>query len=162
MAKVDDYLTKPFAPQELLAAVERVLIKYSKPLPTEEEKEQGRIWAETFARSHAQLSEEMIGCCIQLLDEIAPSLPNVKRNGHSVLVRGQRGQYEVSLVTGRVTRLPNKSVCIVPKLYQASDLNLCLPFEDASANVQKIISTVLMLSADQDIHDNAILRQLER
>jgi len=160
IAEVDDYITKPFSPQELLASVERVLTRHSKPLPTEEEQERGRLEVAAFAANRAQLSKEMTRRCVELLDEIAASLPNVLRDGHAALIYGQRGCYRVSLDTGHILRLPNRPVCIVPQSYRFSDPAVCLPFEEANANIQRIISAVLMLSADQDIQDETILRQL--
>jgi DNA-binding response OmpR family regulator len=160
IADVDDYVTKPFSPQELLSSVERVLLEHSKPLPTEQERERGRQEAAAFVTSRAQMSQEMTQRCIELLDEIAAGLPNVLRDGHAVLIYGQRGCYRISLDTGHVLRLPNRPVCIVPQSCWLSDPNVCLPFEEAGANVQRIVGAVLMLSADQDIQDETILRQL--
>lgn len=170
IAEVDSYITKPFGPQELVAGVEQVLRRHSKPLPTEEERERGRAWAATVMRGQAQLPEEVVRHCVQLLDEMAASLPNVRRDGRTVLIHGRRGCYRVTLDTGCVTRLSGASgflpmgqgklICIVPKLHRSTGLDLCLPFEDANPNIQRIISTVLMPSADQDIRDETILRQL--
>jgi DNA-binding response OmpR family regulator len=160
IAEVDDYVTKPFSPQELMSSIERVLLKHSKPLPTEEEWERARLELAALAASQAQMSRETMRRCIELLDEIAACLPNVLRDGQAVLIYGQRGCYRISLDTGHILRLPNRPVCIVPQLYWSSDTDVCLPFEGANANVQRIVSAVLMLSADQDIQDETILRQL--
>ncbi len=97
----------------------------------------------------------------QLLQEVLGSLSNVKLEEGAAIVHGQRCQYKVALDTGAVVRLPNRQhICIASQLYARAP-RLCLPFEEADATAEKIISTILMLSADQDIRDEAILRQLK-
>ena len=147
--QVDGYITKPFGPQELLEAVAEILKQHSKPLPTEEDKARARIRRETELRRRAQLLQEVLG-----------SLSNVKLEEGAAIVYGQRSQYKVALDTGTVVRLPNRQhICIASRLSRAP--RLCLPFEEAGAASERIISTILMLSADQNIRDETILRQLK-
>jgi len=148
--QVDGYLTKPFGPQELLEAVAEILKRHSKPLPTEEDKARARIRRETELRRRAQLLQEVLG-----------SLSNVKLEEGAAIVYGQRSQYKVALDTGLVVRLPHQQhICIASQLRSRAP-RLCLPFEEADAASERILSTVLMLSADQDIRDETILRQLK-
>jgi CheY-like chemotaxis protein len=150
VCRVDGYLTKPFGPQELLEAVAEILKRHSKPLPTEEDKVRARIRRETELHRRAQLLEEVLG-----------SLSNVKLEEGAAIVYGQRSQYKVALDTGTVVRLPNRQhICIASQLRSRAP-RLCLPFEEAGAASERIMSTILMLSADQDIRDEAILRQLK-
>ncbi len=150
VCQVDGYLTKPFGPQELLEAVAEILKRHSKPLPTEEDKARARIRRETELRRRAQLLEEVLG-----------SLSNVKLEEGTAIVYGQRSQYKVALDTGTVVRWPNQQhICIASQLRSRAP-RLCLPFEEAGAASERIISTILMLSADQDICDETILRQLK-
>jgi len=150
VCRVDGYLTKPFGPQELLEAIAEILKRHSKPLPTEEDKARARIRRETELRRRAQLIQEILG-----------SLSNVKLEEGAAIVYGQRSQYKVALDTGMVVRLPNRQhICIASQLRSRAP-RLCLPFEEADAASERIISTILMLSADQDIRDEAILRQLK-
>ncbi len=150
VCQVDGYLTKPFGPQELLEAIAEILERHSKPLPTNEDKTRARIRRETELRRRAQLIGEVLG-----------SLANVKLEGNAAIIYGQRSHYRVTLDTGSVVRWPTQqNICIAsPSRGRASQL--CLPFEQVDATTERIISTVLMLSADQDIRDEAILRQLK-
>ena len=150
VCQVDGYLTKPFGPQELLEAIAEILKQHSKSLPTEEDKARARIRRETELRRRAQLLQEVLG-----------SLSNEELEEDGAIVYGHRCQYKVALDTGSVVRLPNRQhICIASQLYARAP-RLCLPFEEADATAEKIISTVLMLSADQDIRDEAILRQIK-
>jgi DNA-binding response OmpR family regulator len=150
VCQVDGYLTKPFGPQELLEAIAEILKRHSKPLPTEEDKARARMRRETELRRRAQLIQEISG-----------SLSNVKLEGDAAIVYGQRSQYKVALDTGSVVRLPNQQhICIASRLCSRAP-QLCLPFEEAGAASERIISTILMLSADQNIRDETILQQLK-
>jgi DNA-binding response OmpR family regulator len=150
MAPVDGYLVKPFGPQELLTAIELVLKAHAKSPPTDEDRRRARVQREMVWRRRTQL-----------LEEVAADLANVTLNGHAALIEGRYGNYEVSLGSGRVIRLPNQPLCIVPRHSADAFVDMHLPFEDTDPNTEQILSTVLMLAADQDIHDSAILQQLE-
>ena len=148
--QVDGYLTKPFGPQELLEVIAEILKRHSRPLPTEEDRARARIRRETELRRRAQLLQEVLG-----------SLSNVELEEGAAIVYGQRSQYKVALDTGSVVRWPNRQhICIASQLRSRAP-RLCLPFEEVDATAERIISTILMLSADQDIRDEAILQQLK-
>jgi len=149
ICQVDGYLTKPFGPQELLEAIADILKRRSKPLPTEEDKARARIQRETELRRRAQLFQEIAG-----------SLPNVELEEGAAIVHGQRSQYKVALDTGSVVRWPTQQHICIASQTRLRAPRLCLPFEKADAACERIISIILMLSADQDIRDEAILRQL--
>jgi DNA-binding response OmpR family regulator len=159
--EADGYIIKPFGPQELMAEVQRILRLYAGPLSTEEERAQGRVRRETILRRRAQLRDEMIRRSVQLVQEIASHFPNVKLDEHNVFIHGQRGEYQVSLDTGQTRLLPNKRLCLVPGYSGYFGPNVCLPFEDIDIRVQTVVSAISMLAADQDIRDEAILRQLK-
>jgi len=147
---VDGYLTKPFGPQELLEAIAEILKRRSKPLPTEEDKARTRIQRETELHRRAQLLQEIVG-----------SLSNVELEEDAAIVYGQRSQYKVALDTGSVVRWPTRRrICIASQSHLRAP-RLCLPFEKADTVFERIISTIMMLSADQDIRDEAILRQIK-
>jgi len=149
VCRVDGYLTKPFGPQELLEAIAEILKRHSKPLPTEEDKARARIQRETESHRRAQLLQEIVG-----------SLSNVELEEGAAIVYGQRSQYKVALDTGSVVRWPTRQHICIASQSRLRAPRLCLPFEKADAASERIISTILMLSADQDIRDEAILRQL--
>ncbi len=149
LAPTDGYLTKPFGPQELLDAVAAMLKAHSKSPPTEEDRLRARRQREEAIRRRTQLIEEIIAC-----------LPNVRLQGQIVVIDGQRSRYEVALTTGRVMRSPHQPLCIVPDRKNAPP-QMYLPFEEIDAHTEQIISTILMLSADYAINDQAILRQLK-
>jgi len=85
----------------------------------------------------------------------------VKLEANAAVICGQRSHYRVALDTGSVVRWPTRQhICIAfPSRLRAP--RLCLPFEEVDATAERIISTILMLSADQDIRDEAILRQIK-
>ena len=159
--EVDGYIVKPFGPQEVLAEVQRILRLYAGPLSTDEERARGQVRRETILRRRAQLRDEMLRRAVQLIQEIASHFPNVKLDKHDVLIHGQRGEYRVSLDTGQTYLLPDKHLYLAPGYSGYFRAGICLPFEDVDIRVQTVISTILMLAADQDIRDEAILRQIE-
>lgn len=150
LAPVEGYLTKPFGPMELLAAIEEILLARSKSPPTEQDRLRVRLRLEEAARLRTEL-----------LTEVFATLPNVTLKGQLVEIEGYYGRYQVSLTTGQVIRLPRQRLCIVPDRSISSCPTLCLPFENTDATTERIISTVLMLAADYAIEDKAILQQLK-
>jgi DNA-binding response OmpR family regulator len=159
--EVDGFIAKPFGLQELPTEVQRILRLYAGPLSTEEERARGRVRRETVLRRRAQLRDEMLRRAVQLVQEISSHFPNVKLDEHNVFIHGQRGEYRVSLDTGQTHLLPDKRLCLAPGYSGYFRPSVCLPFEDIDARVQTVVSAILMLAADQDIHDEAILRQLK-
>jgi DNA-binding response OmpR family regulator len=152
IAGVDGYLTKPFGPHELLAAIERILEAHCLPRPTEEDRQRLKLRRQTMLQQRAHLIDELTAC-----------LPNVRleRPQRAVFIQGQRGCYEVSLDTGGVIYLPDRPVCIIPAQHPRYRPRLNLPFEDTDTTTEQILSTILMFSMDQDIQDKTILQQLE-
>jgi two-component system response regulator VicR len=148
--QVDGYLTKPFGPQDLLEVIAEIFKRRSKPLPTEEDKARARTQREAELRRRAEL-----------LQEIVASLSNVKLEEGAAIVYGQRSQYKVALDSGSVVRWPTQQHICIASQSRLRAPRLCLPFEKADATAERIISTILMLSADQDIRDETILRQIK-
>ncbi len=159
--EVDGFIAKPFGVQELPTEVQRILRLYTGPLSTEEERARGRVRRETMLRRRAQLRDEMLHRAVQLIQEIVSHSPNVKLDEHNVLIHGQRGEYRVSLDIGQTHLLPDQLLFLMPSYLGYSRPSVCLPPEDIDTRVQTIMSIILMLAADQDIRDEAILRQLK-
>lgn len=150
LAPTDGYLTKPFGPSELLAAVEAVLRQNAKSPPTEEERLQARLRREAALRRRAQL-----------LAEVVAGLGNVTLSEHLVVINGRYGCYEVSLGSGCVVRRPGRPICIVPDHTAGPYVGACLPFEDTDNHTERLLSIILMFAADYAIRDDTILRQLK-
>ncbi len=149
-AHADGYITKPFRPQELLDAIAVTLQAHSKSPPTEAD----RLRAQSKR-------EETLRRRVQLLEEIVAGLPNVRMNGQTVIIDGYYGRYKVSLVNDGVVRLPDRRMCIVPQSHSTRLPNARLQFEDTDASTERLVSTILMLSADQSICDESILKQCQ-
>jgi hypothetical protein len=83
----------------------------------------------------------------------------VRLEGRFAVVRGRLADYRVHLGSGNVHTEPDgRYVCIVPERKRAEELYL--PFEEHDLKTAEIISKLLVLSADEKIKDEGILRQI--
>src|SRR5260370_8651156 len=81
---------------------------------------------------------------------------NVRLKDSHVLIDGHLGKYSVHLGSATVHKLPGGALCIVPVHAQHRG-RLFLPFADDDPKTAEVISKVLLLARDQEIHDPTIL-----
>lgn len=121
------------------------------------EAEADTLWA-TYERMNTATAEQRAA----VLRELLPLLGLGERavlKGRFVLVRGQRHQYRVHLGSGNIHIEPTgRYLCIVPARRQVQAVYV--PFEENDLKTAEIVSKILLLAADDQIKDPAILRQL--
>ncbi len=88
------------------------------------------------------------------------SIENVEFKKDHALIRGEFGQYSVHLGSGVVHKMPGGAMLIVPVHAQHRG-RIFLPFADDDPKTAEVLSKVLLLARDQEIHDPNILEQIQ-
>src|SRR5208283_3459380 len=86
-------------------------------------------------------------------------LENVKIESRHALIQGEYGRYSVHLGSGVVHKQPGGALCVVPVNAQHRG-RLFLPFADDDPRTAEVISKVLLLARDEEIHDPTILQHI--
>jgi hypothetical protein len=125
------------------------------------EAEANTLWVEQL-QAYEQMNTATADQRAAVLRELLPLLGLGERaalKGRFVLVRGQRHQYRVHLGSGNIHIEPGgRYLCIVPARRQVQAIYV--PFEENDLKTAEIVSKILLLAADAQIKDPAILRQL--
>jgi hypothetical protein len=121
------------------------------------------VWADRHAayeREQAASAEHRAALLRKLLGMLGIE-ELVRLEERFAVVHGRLTDYRIHLGSGNVHTEPDgRYVCIVPE--QRKSEELYLPFEEDDLKTAEIISKLLILSADEKIEDEGILRQIDR